>query len=124
MRKFIVAVLATIANQVVLGFADGVFQVGNGAPANFNDGTVEVTVNSSNKGRKPTTAGETLGQFINRMATQYGTRSFTAYANGTKLDPSASATLNASAAQYRSIEITAKDARGTKVKDQRWLFTI
>jgi hypothetical protein len=86
-----------------------VFQTGNGVPANFNDGTVEVTVAGSNKGRKQINAGETLGQFLNRMAATYGVRTFSAYADGRKLDTS---NVNVSAVGVQKLELIMKDARG------------
>lgn len=87
-----------------------VFTTGNGVPANFNDGSIEVTVNGSNKGRKAASAGETLGQFIDRMAKQYGVRTFSAYSSGRKLETSGVA---GPATEHRAIELVAKDARGS-----------
>ena len=102
-----------------------VFQTGNGVPANFNDGTIEVFVNSSNKGRHPALAGETLGQFLDRMAYKYGVRTFSAYADGRKLETSG---VSGSAAAVKSIELTAKDARGvsrmSKPERKRYIFCI
>lgn len=86
-----------------------VFAVGNGVPANFNDGTVEVFVNGSSKGRKPLVAGETLGAFINRQAQAYGVRTFSAYADGRKLETSG---VGGPVNGTQKLEITAKDARG------------
>lgn len=88
-----------------------VFQTGNGVPANFNDGTVEVFVNGTSKGRKATTPGETLGQFLNRQAQSYGVRAFSAYADGRKLDTNG---VSGPAVSVGKVEITAKDARGIK----------
>jgi acylphosphatase len=96
-----------------------VFQTGNGSPANFSDGTVEVVVNGSSKGRKATTNGETLGAFLNRQAQAYGIRTFTAYADGHKLETSG---VNVPAASKQSIEITAKDARGLRKSSLKHIF--
>jgi acylphosphatase len=96
-----------------------VFQVGNGAPANFSDGTVEVVINGTTKGRKSTTSGETLGAFLNRQAQAYGVRTFTAYADGHKLETSQ---VNVPASSKQSIEITAKDARGLCKSQLKHIF--
>lgn len=99
-----------------------VFDAGNGVPANFNDGTVEVKVNGSNKGRKTINSGETLGAFLKRMAQLYGVRTFTAYADGRKLDTShASGSLTG----YQSIEIVAKDARGDlRPSERKFIWSV
>jgi acylphosphatase len=100
-----------------------IFQTGNGVPANFNDGTIKVVVNGSDKGRKPTTAGETLGQFLNRMASYFGVRTFSAYADGRKLETNA---VNGPVTAVREVEITAKDSRGvsrmSKPERKKYIF--
>jgi hypothetical protein len=90
-----------------------VFDVGNGVPANFDDGTitVKVTVNGSNKGNLRSTPGQTVGAFLKYWAQSYSVRTFSAYADGRKLDTSDSSKLMASSG-FKEIEIVAKDARG------------
>lgn len=73
----------------------------------FNNGTVELVVNGSNKGSKNTNS-QTLGQFVKSMAQYYGVRTFSVYVDGRKADTSES---NAQIRATR-IEIVAKDSRG------------
>ena len=82
----------------------------NSEPAIF-DSAVEVIVASSNKGRKQTTAGETLGAFTVRQAQDHGVRTFTAYADGHKLSPKGTAAARP-AGSIRRLEIVPRDARG------------
>lgn len=86
-----------------------VFDAGNGVPANFNDGTVELTVNKNSKGRQRVNPGETLGAFLKRSAQTYGVRTFSAFADGRKLDTADAAKPLTG---IQSIEIIAKDSRG------------
>jgi hypothetical protein len=89
---------------------EGVFQVGNGAPANFSDGRVKVSVNGTAK--ETAQAGtQTLGAFINAMATKYGVRTFSTYADGRKLTPQSSE-INGPASAIKELELVAKDSRG------------
>jgi hypothetical protein len=87
-----------------------VFQVSNGVPGNFDEGEVELVVNGTKKGKMRPAAGQTLGAFLKEKATLYGVRTFSAFADGRKLDTTdASKPLTS----IKSIEIVAKDARGT-----------
>lgn len=92
-----------------------VFQVSNGVPGNFDEGVadVELVVNGSKKGKVKAAKGQLLGAFLKEKATYYGVRTFSAFADGRKLDTGdASKTL----AGIFAIEIIAKDARGTQAK--------
>ena len=90
-----------------------VFQVGNGVPANYDDGTVELVVNGTKKGRVRINPGENIGAFLTRQAQAYGVRTFSAFGDGRKLD-----TVEAKNALtgIKQIELVAKDARGTKLR--------
>ena len=91
-----------------------VFDVGNGVPANFNDGTVEVSVNGTSKGRQRIQSGEKTGAFLKRMAKTYGVRTYSAYVDDHKLDTEDVAAggdyENLNDAQ--KVSIVAKDSRG------------
>lgn len=101
-----------------------VFEAGNGVAANFSDGRVDLTVNGSKKSPFQSQPGETLGMFLKRAATYYGVRTFSAYADGRKLDTSDAAK---SLADITAVEIVAKDSRGyhlTPAEEKRYLWTV
>jgi hypothetical protein len=98
-----------------------VFEAGNGVAANFADGRVKLTVNGSEKSPLQSPAGETLGQFLKRAATLYGVRTFSAYADGRKLDTSDAAK---SVTGIEQVTIVAKDSRGTSIKERRFIFNV
>jgi hypothetical protein len=87
-----------------------VFDVGNGVPANFNDGTFELEVNGSSKGRQRTVPGELVGALLKRMAQTYGVRTFTAYINDNKVTPADIGSYELGS--VTKIGIVAKDSRG------------
>lgn len=120
MRLFQMFVVRLVTLSIAF-FAD-VFQVSNGVPGNFDEGDIELTVNGSKKGKVKPNAGETLGAFLKRNATVYGVRTFSAFADGRKLD-----TADASKATtgIKAIEIVAKDARGRNKRTlgSRFIFT-
>lgn len=90
-----------------------VFDNGNGAPANFPTGAVDVTINGSKKPVAIPNGGETLGAFLKRISTNYGVRTYSAFVNGSKLDPTSSLLPQTPAAAHvTAIEIVAKDSRG------------
>lgn len=97
-----------------------VFDAGNGVPANFNDGTVKVAVNGSNKGNQRVNPGETLGAFLKRTAQTYGVRTFSAFADGRKLDTADAAKPLVG---VTAIEIVAKDSRGLQNERLRYIWT-
>jgi len=90
-----------------------VFDVGNGVPANFDDGTLtlQLTINGSKKPSFKSLPNETIGAFLKRAAQTYGVRTFSAYADGRKLDTSDASKALASSG-FKEVEIVAKDARG------------
>lgn len=101
--------------------SNDVFQTGNGAPANFSDGTIEVVVNGSSKGRKPVNSGETLGAFLNRQAQYFGIKSFSAYADDRKLEVNS---VSGPASSVHKIELTAKDSRGDLKSKSKYIFRL
>ncbi len=88
---------------------DYVFDVGNGEPANFKDGTVKLSVNGTLKEAHASAMGQTVGAFIKAKAQQYGVRTFNVYADGEKLTHG---DADNQASDYNVIEIVAKDSRG------------
>jgi len=100
------------------------FEVANGGPGNFADGSIKLTVNGSDKGRMNASPAENLGAFLKRAATQYGVRTFSAYADGRKLDTSDAAKP---VTGITAIEIVAKDSRGLDlipVHEKRFIFCV
>jgi hypothetical protein len=93
-----------------------VFQVSNGVPGNFDEGEIELVVNGSKKGKAKPGANQTVGAFLKEKATLYGVRTFSAFADGRKLDTADSAKPLSG---IKSIEIVAKDARGTQASSAR-----
>lgn len=112
MRNFAQLFVARLALMSTMFFAD-VFQVSNGVPGNFDEGEVELVVNGSKKGKVRPTSGQNLGAFLKQYATNYGVRTFSAFADGRKLD---TADASKPLTGIKSIEIVAKDARGTQAK--------
>jgi hypothetical protein len=87
---------------------DEVFHVGNGAPANFNNGSVKLSINGQLK--KTYNAGsQTLGAFVDSQAKAAGIRTFSVYADGRKLT---TADSNSPASSFKEIDLVAKDSRG------------
>lgn len=89
--------------------SNDVFQVGNGSPANFSDGLIEVSVNGQVRNARAQAGTQTIGQFLSQQAQYYGVRTFSAYADGNKLYTSDSAKP---ASSFKKVDIVAKDARG------------
>lgn len=90
-----------------------VFQVSNGQPGNFDEGEVDLVVNGTKKGKVRPQAGQSLGAFLKEKATYYGVKTFSAFADGRKLDTADAAKPLTG---IKSIEIVAKDARGLTLK--------
>lgn len=86
-----------------------VFQVGNGAPANFNDGTIKVKVNGTIHSARYSCVGQTIGAVMNSVAQAKGIKAFTAYGDGSKLYPT---DASKAATSFREVEIVTKDSRG------------
>jgi hypothetical protein len=86
-----------------------VFQASNGAPANFNNGTVKLSVNGSLVSANYQAGSLTLGGVVDKEAKARGIRTFSVYADGRKLSTTDSARL---ATSFQEIDIVAKDARG------------
>lgn len=86
-----------------------VFHAGNGAPANFSDGTIKVSFNGAISNSRYAVGTKTLGQVIADLMAQKGYRSASAYADGRKLFTEDSAKP---ATSFKELDIVAKDARG------------
>lgn len=76
---------------------------------NFQSSKVELIVNGSSKGQV-TTAGHTVGSFVDEKAKYYGIKAFSVYLDGSKLDTT-QATRNLNG--VGKVEIVAKDSRGS-----------
>ena len=86
-----------------------VFHVGNGVPANYNDGTIKLSVNGTLSNAKYPTGGKAIGALVDEIAKARGIRAFSVYADGRKLT---TANANDPAASFREVDVVAKDARG------------
>jgi hypothetical protein len=93
-----------------------VFQVSNGQPGNFDEGEgeIDLVVNGSKKGKVRPSAGQTLGAFLKEKASYYGVKTFSAFADGRKLDTADAAKPLTG---IKSVEIVAKDARGLTLRN-------
>ncbi len=92
------------------GMKAALHKTGIGEPRNSNAGEIQLTVNGTARGSVTAPAGQTVGQFLRYQAQRWGVRSFSAYADGRKLDTADDAEpLNS----ISEIEIVAKDARGS-----------
>jgi hypothetical protein len=86
-----------------------VFHTGNGAPANFNDGKIKLSVNGQVVSATYSVGALTIGQFVDQIARQKGIKTFSVYADGEKLTTEDAASL---ASTFTEVDIVAKDARG------------
>jgi hypothetical protein len=74
-------------------------------------GTVQIFVNGTDKGTADC-SGRKLGEFVTEVATKYGVRNFTVYADGAKVMTDASgAALDDANRPVGKLEIIAKDSR-------------
>lgn len=112
MRYLMNRLFSALAFAGTTFLAEDVFHVGNGAPANFPDGTIKVSFNGQVTHSRYSVGSNTIGQLLNSLATQKGVRTFSAYADGRKLT---TADAGKPASEFKEVDIVAKDARGTFV---------
>lgn len=85
------------------------FHAANGGPANFNTGTIKLSVNGQLVNERYNTGGLTLGALVQQIATQKGIKTFSVFADDAKLNTE---DVKAPACDFESVDIVAKDARG------------
>lgn len=90
--------------------ANDVFQVGNGVPANYSDGTIKVSVNGTLLNNRYQTGAMTIGQLVDQIAKSKGIRTFSVYVDGGRKLLTGEATKKAT--DFQEVDVVAKDSRG------------